>query len=52
MISEYEVRNSYQGNVFVGEIYNAPLADLRGSARNAPCPGGPNSFIFMQFFGK
>ena len=25
MISEYEVRNSCQGNVCVGEIYNAPL---------------------------
>ena len=27
-----------------------PLADLRGGARDArPPPGGPNSFIFMQF---
>ena len=29
-----------------------PLADLRGGARDArPPPGGPNSFIFMQFPG-
>ena len=28
------------------------LADLRGGARNAPPPGVPNSFIFMQFSGK
>ena len=28
------------------------LADLRGGARDArPPPGGPNSFIFMQFSG-
>ena len=29
------------------------LADLRGGARDArPPPGGPNSFIFMQFLAK
>ena len=29
-----------------------PLADPRGGARDAPPPGGPNSFIFMQFSVK
>ena len=28
------------------------LADPRGGARDAPPPGGPNSFIFMQFSAK
>ena len=28
------------------------LADLRGGARDALSPGGPNSFIFMQFLAK
>ena len=28
------------------------LADLRGGARDARPPGGPNSFIFMQFSAK
>ena len=31
--------------------YN-PLADLRGGARDKRPPGGPNSFIFMQFSAK
>ena len=30
----------------------SPLADLRGGAKDARPPWGPNSFIFMQFSGK
>ena len=33
-----------------GEVL--PLADPRGGARDARPPGGPNSFIFMQFLAK
>ena len=34
------------------EIGTQPVADLRGGARDARPPGGPNSFIFMQFSAK
>ena len=29
-----------------------PVADLRGGTRDVRPPGGPNSFNFMQFWGK
>ena len=34
----------------VNKDVNHTLGDPRGGARDAP--GGPNSFIFMQFSGK
>ena len=32
--------------------FHLTVADLRGGARDARPPGGPNSFIFMQFSAK
>ena len=31
------------------ELETNPVADLRGAPGTRPPPGGPNSFIFMQF---
>ena len=39
------------GRDITSNLYS--LADPRGGARDArPPPGGPNSFIFMQFLAK
>ena len=38
--------------VFYVQLYNISLADPRGAPGTRPPPGGPNSFIFMQFSAK
>ena len=49
----WEVTELCLKRIFCFQFYSA-LADLRGGARDAcpPPPGGPNSFIFMQFLPK
>ena len=43
--------NIYAEILVLAQVKYRPLADLRG-APGTPPPGGPNSFIFMQFSGK
>ena len=59
LLCNYDDLNLVSGGARVSQIYGGALtskrgalADPRGGARDARPPGGPNSFIFMQFSEK